>query len=262
MVRECRTGVCSLRLAYNPHMDWPTAVAIIALAFTAAVIQSLSGFGFALFIVPFLAILIGPRDTVLLSNLMSTFSSGMQSRTLRHSAERRTALTLMAGSAAGMPIGLAVLLLLDPTALKLVIAIMVIVFTLLLMRGLELHRAGAAGDFATGLTSGILNTSTSMSGPPVVMYLQGKGMPPLRFRATIATFFAMSSAVAVVLLLATGTAKPYVFAAFALSLPAVFIGQRTGNALFEKINASLFRRLVYVILLVSGTVAIIGALTG
>ena len=39
-------------------MDWPTAVAIIALAFTAAVIQSLSGFGFALFIVPFLAILI------------------------------------------------------------------------------------------------------------------------------------------------------------------------------------------------------------
>ena len=50
MVRECRTGVCSLRLAYNPHMDWPTAVAIIALAFTAAVIQSLSGFGFALFI--------------------------------------------------------------------------------------------------------------------------------------------------------------------------------------------------------------------
>ena len=109
---------------------------------------------------------------------------------------------------------------------------------------------------------GILNTSTSMSGPPVVMYLQGKGMPPLQFRATIATFFAMSSAVAVVLLLATGTAKPYVFAAFAISLPAVFIGQRAGNALFEKINAALFRRLVYVILLVSGTVAIIGALTG
>jgi hypothetical protein len=242
-------------------MDWPTAVAIIALAFTAAVIQSLSGFGFALFIVPFLAILIGPRDTVLLSNLMSTFSSGMQSRTLRHSAERRTALTLMAGSAAGMPIGLAVLLLLDPTALKLVIAIMVIVFTLLLMRGLELHRAGAAGDFATGLTSGILNTSTSMSGPPVVMYLQGKGMPPLRFRATIATFFAMSSAVAVVLLLATGTAKPRLRRLRPLLRPSSSASaQATPSS--KKINASLFRRLVYVILLLSGTVAIIGALTG
>ena len=48
------------------------------------------------------------------------------------------------------PEGLAVLLLLDPTALKLVIAIMVIVFTLLLMGGLELHRAGVLGDLAAG----------------------------------------------------------------------------------------------------------------
>ncbi|MBK9610960.1 sulfite exporter TauE/SafE family protein [Candidatus Amarobacter glycogenicus] len=243
-------------------MDWPTAVAIVALAATAAVIQSLSGFGFALFIVPFLAILIGPRDTVLLSNLLSTVASGMQSRTLRHSADRRTAVTLMAGSFAGMPIGLAVLLLLDPTALKLVIAIMVIVFTLLLMRGLELHRAGVLGDLTAGLTSGILNTSTSMSGPPVVMYLQGRGLPPLQFRATIATFFAVTSAVAVLLLLASGTAEPYVFVAFALSVPAVFIGQRIGNGLFEKVNAAIFRRMVYAILLVSGSVAIVGAVTG
>ncbi len=240
-------------------MDWPIAIVIVALAATAAFIQSLSGFGFSLFIVPFLAILIGPRDTVLLANLMSVFSTGIQARTLRHSAERRTAGILMIGSCIGMPFGLAVLLWLDPTALKLAIAVMVIASTLLVMRGVSLHRAGTFGDLAAGVTSGVLNTSTSMSGPPVVLYLQGRGMPPLQFRATIATFFFVTSTIAVVLLLATGTAKPYVFALLGLSLPAMIAGQRLGNACFEKVDIVIFRRLVYAVLLVSGTVAIVGA---
>ncbi len=245
-------------MGYNRGVDWPTAVAIVALAATAAFIQALSGFGFALFIVPFLAMLIGPKDTVLLANLMSTFSTSVQAATLRHSADRRTAGTLMAGSLVGMPIGLAVLLLLDPEALKLVIAIMVIVFTLLLMRGLQLHAAGTIGDAIAGFTSGILNTSTSMSGPPAVLYLQGKRMPPREFRATIATFFSVTSTVGVVLLLAAGGAKGYIFLALGLSIPAVFAGQRLGNLLFERVDLIFFRRMVYAILLLSGAAAVVG----
>ena len=240
-------------------MDWPTAVAIVALAATAAFIQALSGFGFALFIVPFLAILIGPQDTVLLSNLLSTFSGAVQSRALRHAADRRTAAILMAGSVVGMPFGLAALLLLDANAMKLVIAVMVILFTVLLMRGFSLHAAGTLGDLATGVTSGLLSTSTSMSGPPVVLYLQGKGLEPLQFRATIATFFFVSSATSVILLLVTGSARVYVFVALGLCIPAVFAGQKLGNRLFHRIDAVLFRRMVYAILLVSGVAAIVGA---
>ena len=246
------------RVRYNRKVDWPTAVAIVALATTAAVIQALSGFGFALFIVPFLAMLIGPRDTVMLANLMSVVSSGSQAIVLRKSANRRTAGTLMVGSLVGMPLGLAVLLFLDADALKLMIAGMVIFFTMLLMRGFALHSVGRAGDLLAGLTSGVLNTSTSMSGPPVVLYLQGKGLAPLHFRATIATYFAVASTIAVLLLILAGAAQPYVFAAFAISMPAVLAGQRIGNLLFEYIEQALFRRLVYVILLVSGASAVVG----
>lgn len=239
-------------------MDWPTAAAIVALATTAAIIQALAGFGFALFIVPFLAMLIGPRDTVLLANLMSVVSSGSQAVVLRKSADRKTAGILMIGSFVGMPAGLAVLLFLDAEALKLVIAAMVVFFTILLMRGFALHSAGRLGDLVAGLTSGVLNTSTSMSGPPVVLYLQGKGLAPLHFRATIATFFAVTSTTAVALLILAGTAKPYVFAAFAISFPAVLIGQRVGNVLFDYVDLILFRRMVYGILLLSGAAAVVG----
>lgn len=246
--------------AINAGVEWPLALAIVVLAAVAAFIQALSGFGFALFIVPFLAILIGPRDTVLLANLLSTFSGAVQATHLRHSAERRMAGVLMLGSCIGMPIGLAVLLLVDPDVLSLLIAGMVILFTVLLMRGLAMHSAGRIGDFAAGITSGVLNTSTSMSGPPVVLYLQGRGMAPLQFRATIAAFFFVTSSIGVALLLIAGGGKPYVFGAFALCVPAVFAGQRAGNLLFKRVDVVAFRRLVYGILLVSGLVAIVGTL--
>ena len=248
------------RLPYNSNVDWLTVVAIFALAATAACVQALSGFGFSLFIVPFLAMLIGPRDTVVLANMMSIFFSALQAFTLRHSAERRTAGILMLGSIVGMPVGVAVLLLLDPTLLQVVIASMVIVFTLVLMRGVALHSAGLAGDLGAGFISGVLNTSTSMSGPPVVLYLQGKKLPPLQFRATTATFFAVTSAIAVVLLLASGSFKPYLLAAFVIALPAIMVGQRVGNRFFSRIDHTSFRRMVYGILLLSGTMAVVGAL--
>jgi uncharacterized membrane protein YfcA len=248
-------------IRYNALVDVATALAIVGIAATAAFIQALSGFGFALFAVPLLAILIGPKDTVLLSNLLSTFSTGMQARNLRHSADRRAAFTLMAGSAAGMPVGLVVLLLVEPRVLQLVIAVVVIISTVAIMRGLALHAAGLLGDLAAGVTSGVLNTSTSMSGPPIVLYLQGKGMEPLPFRATIATFFFATSATAVVLLLLVGQVRPYVFVAWALCVPAIFTAQTAGNRLFHRVNVVLFRRMVYAILFVSAAVAIVGAMT-
>ena len=240
-------------------MDVWTAVAIVAIAATAAFIQALSGFGFALFAVPLIAILIGPRDTVLLCNLMSTFSGAMQSRTLRHAADRRTAAVLFAGSAVGMPAGLVVLFAVDARVLQLVIALVVIAATIAIMRGFALHAAGLIGDLAAGVTSGILNTSTSMSGPPAVLYLQGKGLEPLPFRATIATFFFATSGVAVGLLLVFGEPKAYVFGAWALCIPAILAGQFVGNRLFHRIDVVFFRRMVYGILFVSAGVAVVGA---
>lgn len=236
------------------------AAAIILLAAVAACIQALSGFGFSLFIVPFLAILIGPKDTVVLANFLSVMVNLVQFPRLRHSIERRTAAVLTVGSFAGMPIGLAVLLLVDPTALKVIIAVAVIVFTLLIMRGLRIHAGGALGDLATGFASGVLNTSTSMSGPPIVLYLTGKGLSPAYFRGTINAFFLVTAIGAVTLLIASGSVKPWVAGAFLLAMPAAEAGRIIGNRLFDRIDEVRFRRLVYAILLTSATVALVSAL--
>jgi uncharacterized membrane protein YfcA len=161
-----------------------------------------------------------------------------------------------------MPAGLVVLFFVRAEVLQLIIAGVVVVSTLAIMRGFALHAAGLAGDLIAGVTSGILNTSTSMSGPPIVLYLQGKGMAPTPFRATIATFFFASSASAVVLLLIFGEGQAYVFVAWALCVPAILAGQFVGNRMFHRIDLVFFRRLVYTILFLSAGVAVVGAIAG
>ena len=241
-------------------MELHTAAAIILLAAVASCIQALSGFGFSLFIVPFLSLLIGPKDTVVLANLLSVTVNLIQFPRLRHSIERPTATVLAVGSFAGMPVGLAVLLLIDPAALKLLIALAVLGFTLLIMRGLRIHGGGLPGGLATGFVSGILNTSTSMSGPPIVLYLQGKGLSPAAFRSTTNAFFLVTAVGAVGLLFASGAVKPWILGAFALALPAAEAGRIFGNRIFERIDELRFRRLVFAVLLTTGSVALAGAL--
>jgi uncharacterized membrane protein YfcA len=63
----------------------------------------------------------------------------------------------------------------------------------------------------------------------------------------------------VVLLAGSGTSKAYLFLAWALCVPAIVVGQRLGNAWFERVDPGSFRKMVYAILLVSGAMAIVGA---
>ena len=237
-------------------MEPLTVAAILVLAAVAAFIQALSGFGFSLFIVPPLAVILGPQDTVVLANLLGFVGNSLQFVRLRKLVDREQATTLAVGSFIGMPVGLAVLLLVDPVALQFAIAIAVILFTLALMRGLELHGGGTAGDVAVGFTSGVLNTSTSMSGPPVIIYLHGKRLPPQTFRATINAFFLSTGVVALVLLAGAGTIRWELIALVAASFPAMEVGRFAGNHMFDRVNEVLFRRLVYVILLLSATIAL------
>ena len=243
-------------------MTLPILAAIVLLAGIAACIQSLAGFGSSLFIVPLLAVLIGPRHAVFLANLISAAVSLIQVVHLRRAVEWRTQSLLLAGSCVGMPLGLVVLLVLSPTVLQVLIALTVVVFTLVLMRGVRLHDAGRIGDLATGLVSGVLNTSTSMSGPPVVLYLQGKGMPPLAFRATATAFFLVTSVIAVVLLLAGGAFQPWLFGAAALAMPAVVGGRLLGNWIFRHVEDVHFRKIVFGVLLATSGVAVATALLG
>jgi hypothetical protein len=226
----------------------PEVIVIIALAGAAAFTQSVSGFGFSLFIVPPLALAVGAKDAVVLANTLSVVVNLVMATRLRGHVDWRLGLTLLTGACAGMPLGLLVL-------------VVVMLSAVLIWRGVALHAAGRAGDLVTGLVSGVLNTSTSMSGPPVVLYLQGRGVPAHTFRATLGAYFLASGAIATGLFVAGGRFDRELWADAGLATPALVLGWFAGNVVYGKLDAARFRGVVIVVLVATAAVALATAVT-
>jgi uncharacterized membrane protein YfcA len=233
------------------------ALAIFLLASVAAFTQSLSGFGFSLLIVPPLAWVIGPRDAVVLANLLGACLNAAMAWRLRTVIEWRLGLTMLAAAGVGMPFGLAVLLVLDPTLLRVIIAVTVLVSTFILWRGFGIRTQSRAGDLAAGFVSGVLNTSTSMSGPPVVLYLQGRGLAPLRFRGTLGAFFLASSSVAMVLFVAGGRIRGETGLQLLAAAPALGLGYAAGGIVYSRMHTGRFRQVVMTVLVASALLSLL-----
>jgi uncharacterized membrane protein YfcA len=237
----------------------PEIAAIAALAFGASVVQSATGLGFGLLIIPPLVLVIGVKDAVVVSNVLATCLSGLLLTRVHGAVAWRTAGTLFVAACAGMPLGLAVLILAEPRALQVVIALGVIAFTVLLVRGVRLPLDGRRGEAVAGLASGILRTSTSMGGPPVIILLQSRRMESNTFRSTMTAFFVASGVLSVAMFGASGRIDGRIAAEAGVALPAVVAGLFTGAALYRRTNEQVFRRAVLAVLFISATIALAGA---
>lgn len=235
---------------------------VIAVVLLASTTQTLAGFGFALVAVPMLIIALTVRDTVVTVSLLALLNSTLVARATWAHVPWRTVGTMLAGSFAGMPIGLAVLLLAPVEALRLAVGIVSVTMAAAIMLGARLGAGGVRGELIAGMTSGVLNTSTSMNGPPVVLYLQDRGYPPIEFRAALATFFFVTGVVSLAAFAISGIVSGRALALAALGVPAVFLGNALGHALFGRVAPELFRTLVLALLAVTAAVTIATTLAG
>ena len=108
----------------------------------------------------------------------------------------------------------------------------------------------------TGVVSGVLNTTTSMNGPPVVLYMQGKGMLPAPFRATIAAYFLASGLIAIALLALDGQVTGLTMARAGVAIPGIVLGWLLGNRVFQRMGPERFRSVVIGVLLLSAVIAL------
>ncbi len=232
-----------------------------ALAALAAIPQNVTGFGFALVLAPLLVLILDAGDTVVIVNVLAALVAASIAWRLRAAIAWRTAGVLFAASLAGMPLGLAVLLVVDAKVLQALIAIAVLSGTLALARGLTLS-AGTGLAAVVGAAGGFLRTSTSAAGPPIIIYLQGRRLPADAFRATGAFYFMATGAVATALFAATGRIDVGVGLAVLAALPGVAIGTVAGAALAGHVSERWFRRAVTILLLASAATALASATFG
>jgi uncharacterized membrane protein YfcA len=237
-------------------------LAVLVLAGLAAFTQAISGFGFSLLIVPPLAMLLGPKEAVVLGNTMGMVVNAATLARMHDAVDWGLGLRLFAAAAVGMPIGLGVLILVAPAPLQVGISLVVLASTLAMAAGVKIQRPGLTGDITAGLLSGILNTSTSMSGPPLVIYLQGRGVTPGMFRATLTAFFMASGIMAASLFLLGGRFTGQIALLTLISAPALLGGWLGGHRLFHRLTPAIFRVVVLTVLFSTALIALVAAATG
>jgi uncharacterized membrane protein YfcA len=239
----------------------PGALAVVASALLlGSFLNSLVGFGFALVTVPLMAVAVGPKEAVVLSAVYGLLSNGGVA--LRHRADVVVPVVrrLFVGSLAGMPVGLAVLVVLPPEPLQVAISVTVLVSVVVLARGWVIEDPHPAVDVGAGLCSGVLNTSVGVSGPPVVMDLHGRGLAKAPFRASAAGYFGLAGVVALGLFAVAGRLDLRLAVSAALALPAWPLGSLVGERVHRRFPDDRFRSLVLVLLAATAVVTLVAAL--
>ncbi len=228
--------------------------------FVASFTQIVAGFGFALLAVPLMTLAIEPKIAVVVSALTGVAVTSWQAFNGRAEADRVLVRRMTIAAYLGMPLGLLVFITVNDDVLRLLLGIAVLVAVVLLALRFNLHSAGPRLDYGAGFISGVLNTSLSTNGPPLVFVLQARQLSAVTFRATISTVFALSNILGLTLFAVSGKITREGLVASAVTIPAVLLGQLLGYPFRKHVHGERFRWLVLVLLTAAAISSIVNAL--
>lgn len=211
-----------------------------AAALAGGVVQSATGFGFALIAAPGLTAVLGPRVAVstltVIGALVNLLTLGSERRTTAI-LRRRTALLVVA-SIPGAAAGALLLAHLPVPLLRAIVAAITLaaVATFWLARRAPVATPpGWPRTAGVGALAGTMGAVAGINGPPVVAHLRRLGASAAQARDTLAAFFLASGAMTFAALVATGALKLET-KSLALTAAAAGIGQLVGRFGFHALT--------------------------
>lgn len=236
----------------------PEVVALAAVvAALAGVIRGITGFGGAMVMSPPFALLLGPLVAVPVVLLLEGIAATPMLVQLRREVRWRVIGPIIAAAYVTMPLGTWLLVSADPHVMRRAIAGVVIVFSLLLLRGWRYAgRQRLATGVGLGAISGTMLGATSLGGPPVILYLLAGPDPIDTTRANLTYYLGALCLAGLALLWLNGVlGAPGLWLAAALA-PGYYLGMVLGIRLFARFDDQRFRRftLVFMMLVATGIV--------
>jgi uncharacterized protein len=245
-------------------------VLVAAATFAGAAMQSATGFGFALVLSPALFATLDPYEAVsVLLALGLVLGLLMLADTGLDAVRWREIWPPLGAALPGLGLGVIVLRLASKPVLQVAVgaAVLAAVAWQARRRAIE-TRAGKARPPAdgkrrvgalAGLASGALTTSISLSGPPLVLWLEARRLRPVELRASLAVCFLALNLSGLALLLASDGGDSAKVSLLLPLLGVVLAGHLAGVLLSRQIDP---RRFSAVVLAVAAATALVSVGSG
>jgi uncharacterized membrane protein YfcA len=203
---------------------------------------------------PPLALLLGARVTVPVALLLESIVAAPMLWQTRKLVRWRTVAALLAAACLFVPLGVRVLAVADPRMIRSAIAITVIVFALLLLRGWRYAgKPRLATSLGLGAMSGTMLGATSVGAPPVILYLLSGPDPIDTTRANLTLYVTATSLIGIAMLFQQGILGAHAAWMSLWLAPAYYAGLVGGVRLFPRFNDARFRRFTLALLIAVST---------
>lgn len=220
-----------------------------------SVVQSVSGFGFAVFCMTFFPLLLGDYNTaVAVSGLCAaTMATFVAVRHHRH-VNLRLILPLLAGYYIAFPMGVRLTLVLPEDILVRALGVVLVLLAayFMFLNDRLTIRPSILNGVLFGLMGGFGAGFCSIGGPPAVLFLLAAAHGKEEYRASSQCYFALGNWYGAVVRWYNGLITAPVLGYWGIAILALLIGVTIGGKIFSKINANTLRRLVYLIMAVAG----------
>lgn len=234
-------------------------VLIVAAVFAAALIQSLSGFGFALIIMPLVTFGVGLQTAAPMVALTALTVYVVNVFRYRESIDVGEVLRLGAASAFGIPLGIWVLANANETLVKQIMGLILCAYAIsALIRPVTSWVPSRGWVYPVGFLSGCLSGAYNAPGPPVIVYGSLRQWPRNEFRAVLQAIFLINGVLVVASHFVAHHVTTEVLVLYLYALPALGLGILFGSRLDRKVDRNRFRTLVMVLILVLGLALVLG----
>ncbi len=229
-----------------------------AIAFSAGLIQGLSGFGSGLLAVPLLSLLLPVETVVPLLALLGFFLSVYNLWHLHPAVQMKPVWPLLGGYLLGTPLGLLLLKGLPQSLWMSALGAFLIGYALFSLGGyrtdfpwLREQRLGL------GIASGLLGAGFSTNGPPIILHVAAHSeWDADRQKATLSLFFALSGGITLFAHGSLGLITGEVLRWFLWMLPLLMLGAQTGVFLYRRMGPNDYRKLTFFLILMTGLLLI------
>lgn len=227
------------------QLSWPALVTVFVIILIGGVVRGFGGFGASMIWVTGMSVVLSPKSVIPTALMLEVLASVQVLPQVWRDVHWPSLRWLTAGTLAGLPLGIWVLVTVDEQAMRATLAVLVLLAAASMATKFRTRAIpGARVATGVGVVSGAMNGAVAMGGPPVILMYFSSPQHVVAGRASLIVFFMLSDLLATGGAVIGGVVSGEWLAQVGLLLPVSLTGVAIGGWWYRRAAGANVRRVV------------------